>query len=268
MHGRILEAGCGLGRFVDFLGERGYADIVGIELSEDAVRSVNAIAPRLDVRRGDVSALPFDDCSFDGLISLGVVEHFPEGPHVALHEMHRVMRPGARAVITVPFLNWIRRAKRASGAYRIGSLARSLGDGIRSNGGAAFKGRRDVVRASISALGQCEDGQGSRASDRFARWPESGLFFEYRFTPQQFAHELRRTGFQIIQTSPIDGISGLFYEFGKVMVRTTEAGDRAPNTFGRFTSKLLANIPGAHCHMVLYAVERPLGASGVEPGWS
>ncbi|MGH2698519.1 MAG: class I SAM-dependent methyltransferase [Actinomycetota bacterium] len=254
--GRILEAGCGLGRFVAFLGKRGYEDIVGIELSEDAVQSVNAIAPLLDVRRGDVSALPFDDGSFDGLISLGVVEHFREGPRAALHEMFRVMRPGARAVITVPFLNWIRRAKGASGAYRIGSLARRFSDGIKPGAGTGSKGREDVVRASISALGR-EDGQVTRAGDRFARWPATGPFFEYRFTSEQFTHELGRTGFRIIEVSPIDGVGGLFYEFGKVMVRTTETGRRAPNSLGRLTGKVLARTPGAHCHMVLYAVDRP-----------
>jgi exosortase/archaeosortase family protein len=49
----------------------------------------------------DVRAIPFRDDSFDGIYSMGTVEHFDETDH-ALSEIFRVLRPGGTAVIGVP----------------------------------------------------------------------------------------------------------------------------------------------------------------------
>lgn len=105
---RILEAGCGLGGWVRFLKDQGH-DIVGIDFEEEVVARVNKDDPELAVTLGDVTALAFPDGDFDAYISLGVVEHFEEGPQVALAEAHRVLKPGGLAFVTVPFLNPFRR---------------------------------------------------------------------------------------------------------------------------------------------------------------
>src|SRR4030095_7470758 len=57
---------------------------------------------------------------FDAYISLGVVEHDPEGPAAILREAHRVRRGGGTLVLSVPYVNaarrlgarWIRRRNR------------------------------------------------------------------------------------------------------------------------------------------------------------
>jgi SAM-dependent methyltransferase len=89
-NGKVLEAGCGLGRYVKYLADEGY-DIVGIELSGDAVRVVKRKTPELRLIQGDVLRLPFRTASIDGIISLGVIEHFIEGCDGPLREMHRVL---------------------------------------------------------------------------------------------------------------------------------------------------------------------------------
>jgi SAM-dependent methyltransferase len=49
----------------------------------------------------DVRAIPFADSSFDGVYSMGTIEHFAE-TDLAVREIARVLRPGGRAVVGVP----------------------------------------------------------------------------------------------------------------------------------------------------------------------
>jgi SAM-dependent methyltransferase len=105
--GRILESGCGLGRWVFYLREKGY-DIVGIDLAEEALAAARAYDPSAPVLRDDVLHGAFPDGSFDAALSLGVVEHFEEGPGAALAELHRLLRPGGTLCISVPTQNLTR----------------------------------------------------------------------------------------------------------------------------------------------------------------
>lgn len=51
----------------------------------------------------DAAALPFTDASFDGVVCLEVLEHVPE-PGRVLREIARVLKPGAHAWFSMPFL--------------------------------------------------------------------------------------------------------------------------------------------------------------------
>jgi ubiquinone/menaquinone biosynthesis C-methylase UbiE len=52
----------------------------------------------LDFRQGDANCLPFPDASFDAAVVTQVYEYVADLP-TALAELHRVLRPGGRAVI-------------------------------------------------------------------------------------------------------------------------------------------------------------------------
>ena len=52
---RILEAGCGLGRVVKFLHDKGYSNVAGLELSKDSVDWLNNNQPDLEIICGDVA---------------------------------------------------------------------------------------------------------------------------------------------------------------------------------------------------------------------
>jgi hypothetical protein len=64
-------------------------------------RSVDLFNPYADVQ-ADLTALPFADASFDRVIANHVLEHIP-GDSGAIAELARVLRPGGRAIIMVPF---------------------------------------------------------------------------------------------------------------------------------------------------------------------
>jgi ubiquinone/menaquinone biosynthesis C-methylase UbiE len=111
---RILEAGCGTGRFCCRLGsDLVESEILGLDISPQAL----AIAQSLKTTRqlsnvafvhGDLFHLPFPDESFDVVFNEGVIEHFSldENPSYedALAEMLRVTRHGGKVVVAVP--NW------------------------------------------------------------------------------------------------------------------------------------------------------------------
>lgn len=105
--GKIIEAGCGRGQFVVALRSRGY-DCAGIDFATSTIDEIKEIFPNLPVSRGDVLNLDYETSSISGYISLGVVEHFQEGPQAALAEAFRVIKPGGVGVISVPVNNPLR----------------------------------------------------------------------------------------------------------------------------------------------------------------
>jgi len=98
----VLEAGCGLGRWVVALSEQGHR-VVGIDYAWAAVSGLRRHWPTVKVASADVGVLPFRSGAFDAYLSFGVVEHFEEGPLAALREARRVLRKGGLLVLTVPY---------------------------------------------------------------------------------------------------------------------------------------------------------------------
>ncbi len=95
---RILDAGCGSGRTLDDLALRG--SVSGLDLSVSAVAAARARG-HTDTDVGRVEELPWDDATFDLVVSLDVIEHTADD-RVTLRELRRVTRPGGFALITVP----------------------------------------------------------------------------------------------------------------------------------------------------------------------
>lgn len=105
---RIIEAGCGLCAWLIRLDSLGYT-IEGIDFDPQVVSRVREYNPRLQVDGRDVTATGYDSGTFGAYISLGVVEHFEEGPQKALAEAHRILRPGGTMILTVPYNNLLRK---------------------------------------------------------------------------------------------------------------------------------------------------------------
>lgn len=113
---RVLDAGCGIANTVWGLEEAGF-NAHGVDYAPRTVEVINRLAPELNVRHADVRQLPFPDGHFDGIWSLGVVEHFIDGYHDILDEMARVLKPDGLAFVTIPSISPLRRLKVTLGAY-------------------------------------------------------------------------------------------------------------------------------------------------------
>ena len=99
---RVLDLGCGAGRFVAALRDAG-ADPVGVELAEAALERARGNAPGADLRRlADDGSLPLEHASVDLVWCSEVLEHVADTAHLLL-EVRRVLRPGGRLLATVPF---------------------------------------------------------------------------------------------------------------------------------------------------------------------
>ncbi len=108
----ILDAGCGRGETVLACARAG-AKVAGIDYSEAAVHLTGeALAeyPESDVRQGDVTALPWDDNTFDRIQFSDVIEHLDPAQTVpALAEFRRVLAPGGFLLVhTAPNLYFMR----------------------------------------------------------------------------------------------------------------------------------------------------------------
>ncbi len=107
-HGRVLEAGCGSAGVLLSLRQLG-CPAVGVDLAERALHVAKRECDALPLAVGDVQRLPFGDGTFDCIVSLGVVEHFEGGPHAALVEHRRALKPGGQLLITVPRISTLKR---------------------------------------------------------------------------------------------------------------------------------------------------------------
>ncbi len=107
---KILESGCGSGRAVKYFQDKGF-DIEGVELHAETVTKVNALYPELRIWREDATRVSRPDETYDMILSYGVIEHFIEGPAAILKEMHRLLKKGGIAIITVPSVNKVRQKK-------------------------------------------------------------------------------------------------------------------------------------------------------------
>ncbi len=105
---RVLDLGCGAGRFLAALRDAG-ADPVGVELAEGALERARRNVPGADLRPlGPGGELPLEDASVDLVWSSEVLEHVPDTART-LSEARRVLRTGGRLLVTTPAHGPLRR---------------------------------------------------------------------------------------------------------------------------------------------------------------
>jgi SAM-dependent methyltransferase len=98
----VLDVGCGTGVFAREVARRtgSSGSVTGIDLSESMLGVARDMCPSVDFRQGSATNLPFEDAGFDVVVSSFMLMFIPE-PGLAIREMHRVLRPGGRLVVSV-----------------------------------------------------------------------------------------------------------------------------------------------------------------------
>jgi ubiquinone/menaquinone biosynthesis C-methylase UbiE len=99
----ILDVGTGPGvLLVELARRRPDLTLTGVDLSPDMVtaanRNLRRSGDRASVRVGDAARLPFEDGSFDLVVSSLSTHHWDD-PAAAALELNRVLRPGGRILI-------------------------------------------------------------------------------------------------------------------------------------------------------------------------
>ena len=191
---KVLEIGCGIGTDGAQFARAG-ADYTGIDLTDAAIElarkrfAVSGLRGNFLV--SDAESLDFPDDSVDLIYSHGVLHHTPN-IEAAVAEIHRVLRPGGRALVML--------YHRGSYNYRVGiRVLRRAGAGLlKSEGGIKIVHRLtgepiDSLRehaaslrnanGNVSAaelLNQSTDGAGNPLARVYSRRAARELFKDFR----------------------------------------------------------------------------------------
>lgn len=101
-HSEVLEVGCGDASFTKSLAE--YSPrVTAIDISAEQIEENARAHPEIAFLQHDVAErFPFEDGTFGAIWCSEVLEHLFD-PGFALREMHRVLAPGGKLLVTVPY---------------------------------------------------------------------------------------------------------------------------------------------------------------------
>ncbi|HUV04324.1 MAG TPA: methyltransferase domain-containing protein [Armatimonadota bacterium] len=98
---RLLDVGCGVGRFCHAASSRGW-DVTGIDVSERAIEAGSRLAP-FPMRKCTIEEIAQEGELYDVVTAFEVLEHLAD-PVKFLSLIAKVLRPGGQVFCTVP--NW------------------------------------------------------------------------------------------------------------------------------------------------------------------
>lgn len=78
-------------------------EVIGVDVSAAVIHAASRRYPALETRLADVRALPFDEATFDVIVSNSTLDHFDSHAKLsaAVRELARILRPGGRLMITL-----------------------------------------------------------------------------------------------------------------------------------------------------------------------
>ena len=97
--GKLLDVGCGGGRFLNRMKKRGW-QVEGIDFDEQATKRVT-VRYGIKTHVGDLTQCGLPANSFDAITMSQTIEHLYD-PDATLHECLRILKPGGLLVMTTP----------------------------------------------------------------------------------------------------------------------------------------------------------------------
>jgi ubiquinone/menaquinone biosynthesis C-methylase UbiE len=138
---RVLDVGCGGGMAMQRLAAKASSGFVaGVDYSQEMVeqaarRNAEAVARgQVEVKKGDVGALPYADASFDKVSGIETIYFWPDAL-AGLREVYRVLKPGGLVTIAVEMSQEAQAQKSALQRYlsqRYAKRAAGIGQAIYS----------------------------------------------------------------------------------------------------------------------------------------
>jgi len=220
---KTIDAGCGFGKWVIFLSNRGY-NITGIDNNEYAISKLNEYNSALNIKQGDILNFEYPDDYFDAYISMGVVEHFEEGPLPALKEAHRILKPNGLIFLSTPTVNIIRKL---FGQFTLDLINKIPG---------IFQLILKLFGNTMAKNSKISIGNGKKYKH----------FIEYRFSISELQAFLEDSKFKIIETLPHDfpgskdNAIGLAVDFP--FLKSAYSVNFKLNNIGKFISRVLDSI--------------------------
>lgn len=236
--GKTIDGGCGFGKWVIYLNKRGY-DIIGIDNNELSIRKLKEYDNSLKVEKGDILNLNYPDNFFDAYISMGVVEHFEEGPIAALNEAYRVLKPNGLIFLSTPTVNIIRTI-----------IIQPIQNIINRFHG-IFKKIMNYISSSEAQTVFFElDRKGRGNTKKYYH------FMEYRFSIKELQNYLNQSNFKVIMTVPHDFHDSKDHAIGLAVdfpfLKAPYSVNFKLNPLGKFISRILETFsPWIACASVL-----------------
>ncbi len=246
--GVILEAGCGFGHWINYLNKLGY-NLMGVEIVRECVEKCKKLFPEINIEQGDVRDLKYPDNYFSGYISIGVLEHFIEGPEKAISEVKRVLVKNGIAIFTVPSFNVFLKIfypirKFFIEIFRYNNLLRIIV-------GKHTISKKDVVQFKLKE-------KEIKTNLRKEFWPIVGViedsgpvFIEYKYKKNQLDKFLRNEKFEILESVSIKHPMIFRDIFGGIVFRNEERLEF--NIVGKIIYKL-TDILGVDFFSYVYLV--------------
>ncbi|NQT49954.1 class I SAM-dependent methyltransferase [Candidatus Kuenenbacteria bacterium] len=96
----ILDIGCGMGQFLEFLGQRGYEQILGVDVSEEAIEFCQEKGIKKVRLINDLQEFLSSCPMFDLIVLNDVIEHFPKSEIIEiLQKVHEKLNAGGKVII-------------------------------------------------------------------------------------------------------------------------------------------------------------------------
>ncbi len=102
---RILDLGCGKGRFTNTLQRATETDVTAVDISPTAIGIAKSRYPQISFLPASAAGLPFADASFDLVVSCHMLWCVMPQLQSVFEEVRRVLKPGGHYLILTKYYN-------------------------------------------------------------------------------------------------------------------------------------------------------------------